>query len=101
MTTRREDTTPAPGPALVLSADEEVTLRRVAFGESEVRAMRANDLARLRSLRLIEGSKDGPRLTRRGKEHFDTLPKAAAQGDSGQTDDLLQSMERLLRAGKR
>lgn len=100
MTARREDS-PAPGAALVLTADEEVTLRRVAFGESEVRAMRANDLARLRTLRLIEGSKDGPRLTRRGKEHFDSLPKAAAQGESSQTDDLLRSMERMLREGKR
>jgi hypothetical protein len=30
-----------------LTDEEEVTLRRVAFGESEVKAMRAHDLARL------------------------------------------------------
>ena len=92
---------PSPRPAVVLTADEEVTLRRVAFGQSEVRAMRAQDLARLRGLRLIEDGKDGPRLTVRGKEHFESLPKAAALGESGQVDNLMRSMDRLLRDGKR
>ena len=59
-----------------LSDNEEVTLRRVAFGQSEVRAMRADDLAQLRRLRLIEDGKDGrPQLTADGKKCFDALPR--------------------------
>jgi hypothetical protein len=81
--------------ATVLTPEEEVTLRRVAFGQSEVRAMRAPDLAQLRKLRLIEDSKDGPRLTAAGRRIFDTLPKAAAQRDSRSFGDLMAQMGRL------
>ena len=63
-------------PAAVLTPDEEVTLRRVAFGQSDVRAMRAQDLTRLRNLRLIQDGKDGPCLTVSGRQRFDEPPKA-------------------------
>jgi hypothetical protein len=59
-----------------LSDDEIVTLRRVAFGQSETRTLRRADLDRLRRLRLIEDSKDGPRLTASGKVHVAALPKS-------------------------
>jgi hypothetical protein len=88
-------------PANVLTAEEEVTLRRVAFGQSEERAMRAQDLARLRTLRLIEASKDGPRLTARGKEMFDALPKPTSLTQKGDYDSLLTSMTRLLGDSRR
>lgn len=88
-------------PLAVLTADEEVTLRRVAFGQSEVRTMRAADLARLKALRLIEPAKDGPQLTASGKRHFDALPKAASLSGSRQTDELLRSMDRMPRHVKR
>ena len=76
---------PAPlKPLFVLSADEEVTLRRVAYGQSEVRMLRAADLDRLRRLRLIEGSTADrtaiPRLTAAGKDHFDGLPRGVFVG---------------------
>jgi len=77
-----------------LTADEEVTLRRVAYGQSEERAMRRADLARLRHLRLIEDGKDGPRLTTAGKERFDSLPKAATLGSSGRYEDLIRAIDR-------
>lgn len=67
---------PSAKPAAVLTPEEEVTLRRVAFGQSEVRAMRAQDLTRLRHLRLIQDGKDGPCLTVSGRQRFDELPKA-------------------------
>jgi hypothetical protein len=86
---------PNPPLATVLTPEEEITLRRVAFGQSEVRAMRAPDLAQLRKLRLIEDSKDGPRLTAAGRKIFDTLPKAAAQRDSRSFGDLMAQMGRL------
>ena len=62
-------------PAAVLTPEEEVTLRRVAFGQSDVRAMRGQDLTRLRNLRLIQDGKDGPCLTVSGRQRFDELPK--------------------------
>lgn len=58
---------------VVLTADEEVTLRRVAHGHTEVRLMRPADLARLRRLALIEEGRDGPRLTVAGRGCFDAL----------------------------
>ena len=68
-----------------LTADEEVTLRRVAFGQSEVRAMRRDDLARLRKLRLIEDAKDGPRLTMHGNLHFETIGRPSMMATNGHT----------------
>lgn len=59
-----------------LTDDEAVTLRRVSFGESQVRSLRRADLDRLRKLRLIEESRGELRLTISGKEHFDSLPRA-------------------------
>jgi hypothetical protein len=72
--------------AVVLSAEEEVTLRRVAYGQSEVRVMRAVDLERLRRLRLIEDGKDGPRLTIAGKQIFDALPRGVFVGAPRHSD---------------
>ena len=60
-----------------LTRDEEVTLRQLAYGQSEVETMRRRDLLRLRELQPIVDSKDGPRLTGTGKARFDLLPKAA------------------------
>ena len=71
-----------------LTADEEITLRRVAFGESLVSALRAPDLAQLYRLRLIEDSKDGPRLTTQGRVRFDALPKAVSLAKSSSADPL-------------
>ena len=78
MKTDREP--PQQRPTLVLSADEEITLRRVAYGQSEVRVLRAADLDRLRKLFLIEDAKDGPRLTLAGRIHFASLPKGVFVG---------------------
>ena len=58
-----------------LTDEEAVTLRRVGFGQSDVRALRRADLDRLLRLRLIEVVKDGMGLTISGKEHLDSLPR--------------------------
>jgi len=64
------------GPHLFNISDEEaVTLRRVAFGQSEMRTLRRADLEQLLKLRLIEEVKGGMRLTTSGKEHFESLPR--------------------------
>jgi hypothetical protein len=59
-----------------LSDDEAITLRRVAFGESELRTLRPADLARLKELRLIAPGRDGMVLTAAGRDHFDSLPRS-------------------------
>ena len=59
-----------------LTEEEAVTLRRVAFGQSEERTLRPADLARLRTLRLIAPGPDGPVLTKSGQETFNALPRA-------------------------
>jgi hypothetical protein len=58
-----------------LTDEEAVTLRRVGFGESEVRTLRRADLDRLLRLRLIEVVKDGMALTTLGREHLESLPR--------------------------
>jgi hypothetical protein len=72
---RRESIAHVPPPS-TLTADEAVTLRRVAFGQSDVRTLRQADLARLLELRLIVGARGGLELTRTGRDLFDTLPRA-------------------------
>ena len=71
----RENIAHVPPPSKLTEA-EAVTLRRVAFGESEARTLRPADLARLLELRLIEIGRDGPALTRAGRGYFDSLPRA-------------------------
>jgi hypothetical protein len=83
-------------PAAVLTPEEEVTLRRVAFGQSDVRAMRAQDLTRLRNLRLIQDGKDGPCLTLSGRQRFDELPKPMLM-DRG-PKDLMSAMAKIFKS---
>lgn len=63
-------------PSSKLTEAEAVTLRRVAFGESEARTLRQADLERLLALRLIAASRDGLELTRLGRDTFNALPRA-------------------------
>lgn len=70
------ETSSAP-PLFVLTDDETVTLRRVAFGESEKRVLRRTDLDRLQRLRLIQEVKGELCLTASGKAYFATLPRPA------------------------
>ena len=83
------------GPA-PLSRNEAITLRRVAYGQSDVDHLRSQDLVRLRVLRLIEGTTREPTLTADGRQLFDALPKAAAFADFGPHDELLTAMAGLL-----
>ena len=71
----RENIAYVPPPSR-LTDEEAVTLRRVAFGQSEERTLRQADLARLLALGLITSGRDGPELTRSGRAYFDTLPRA-------------------------
>ena len=70
-----------------LTENEEVTLRRVAYGQSAVRTLRRADLARLHQVRLIEDSTNGPQLTADGRLRFGILSKAASLGTSSFFDE--------------
>lgn len=57
-----------------LTDDEAITLRRIAFSESDIRSLRRGDVVRLLKLRLVAEAKNNLVLTISGKEHFDSLP---------------------------
>jgi hypothetical protein len=84
---------------IILEASEEITLRRVAFGESPERTLRREDMVRLRGLRLVTDGKDGPCLTASGRAHFETLakPVGAERGPGG----FQAEIERIRRTGPR
>jgi len=71
----RENIAHVPPPS-TLTEEEAVTLRRVAFGQSEARTLRQADLARLLALRLIVHGREGLELTLSGRAIFETLPRA-------------------------
>lgn len=63
-------------PLCKLTEAEAITLRRIAFGQSELRALRREDIDRLRSLALIVIAKDEISLTASGRELFESLPRS-------------------------
>lgn len=63
-----------------LTTSEQVTLRRVAHGLSEIDFVRRQDLDRLRALALIDAGARVPRLTADGKRRYAALPLAVAVG---------------------
>ena len=79
-----------------LNSNEEITLRRVAFGQSDVSSLRSQDLSRLRALKLIEGSVREPTLTADGKRRFDALAKSAPFTEFKPHDELVSAMARRL-----
>ena len=85
----------------VLTGDEQITLRGVAFGESPAHTLRAADLNQLRARQLIEDGKDGPVLTTRGRRLYETLPRALGSTTNADQDTLLDSLSKVLREGKR
>jgi hypothetical protein len=79
-----------------LSTNEEITLRRVAHGQSDVAHLRADDLARLRSLDLVAGSPRVPTLTAEGKARFDQLAKPAAMMGFNAQNEIAATLKRLM-----
>jgi len=83
-----------------LTADEEVTLRRVAYGQSPARTLRAQDLEALRGLRLIVDHRDGPLLTSEGRKLFNGLPRASAQAGREPMEMMLAELTRVTRGDR-
>ena len=81
--------------AAPLSANEEVTLRRVAYGQSDVAHLRAADLVRLRALKLIDGAR-ACRRSRRRQARFDALAKPVAIAEFNAQNELVATMGRLM-----
>jgi hypothetical protein len=79
-----------------LRSNEEVTLRRVAYGQSKVTSLRVQDLLHLRALKLIEGTPLAPTLTADGKRRFDALPKAAVLTEFKAQNELLATLTKLI-----
>ena len=79
-----------------LSANEEITLRRVAHGQSDVAHLRAEDLTRLRSLALIAGTPRAPMLTVAGRARFDRLAKPAVVTEFNAQNELMATLGRLM-----
>ena len=70
-----------------LSANEEVTLRRVALGITKAADLSELDIRRLKALSLIEDNGGGLRLTPTGRERNLALPKAANVDPAESPDD--------------
>lgn len=60
----------------LLTAAQQIALRRVANRLSEVDFVRLQDFERLRALDLIDQNKRAPALTGEGRRQHDRLPKA-------------------------
>jgi len=84
-----------------LTDDQAVTLRRVAYGQSEVRTLRAQDLAVLRGLHLIADDRDGPLLTLQGRKVFDALPRPSAQAGREPLETMLAELTRITNGNRR
>jgi hypothetical protein len=83
----REEDLMTRGSLASLSANEEVTLRRVALGITKAANLSELDIKRLRALSLIEENAGGLRLTPIGRERYLALPKSAAVDQADSPDD--------------
>ncbi|SEO97519.1 hypothetical protein SAMN02990966_03504 [Rhodospirillales bacterium URHD0017] len=86
----------SPSEQMPLSEDEEITLRRVAHGQSDVAHLRVADLTRLRALALVAGTPHAPMLTNAGKARFDRLTKPAAVAEFNAQNELMATLGRLM-----
>ena len=70
-----------------LSANEEVTLRRVALGIAKAANLSELDIKRLKALALVEENGGSLRLTATGRLRYTALPKGAVVDQSESPDD--------------
>jgi hypothetical protein len=70
-----------------LSANEEITLRRVALGISKAADLSELDFKRLKALSLVEENGGSLQLTTTGRARYVALPKSAAVDQFEALDD--------------
>ena len=80
-----------------LSPNEEITLRRVALGISQMKDLSPRDLVRLKTLSLIEMSDDRLQLTADGRQRYSELPRATTLSESASYDELVGVLAERLR----
>jgi hypothetical protein len=83
---------------LLLSSNEEVTLRRVAMGPTAQHNLPAAHLKRLEQLKLIEGGRGGYRLTPLGRQRYNALPRPAGLAIDGSPREIEQMLSSLVRS---
>ena len=83
----------------LLTTSEQITLRRVAYGQALPGTLQAQDLKRLRTLGLIDGPPQAPTVTADGQRCFETLSRPVALSDTT-VEQALTDMLRSLRQGR-
>jgi hypothetical protein len=86
--------------ATALTPSEEITLRRLAHGQSDVGRLCAADLARLQALYLIDAARV-PSLTDAGWRRFERLAKPVPLASFDAESELTAVVERLTGTGTR
>jgi hypothetical protein len=81
-----------------LSSNEEVTLRRLAMGPASQHKLPGEPLKHLEQLKLIEASRGGYRLTPRGRQRYDALPRPAGLAVDGLPREIEQMLSNLIRS---
>jgi hypothetical protein len=84
--------------AASLTTGEQVTLRRLAYGQSNPASLSVQDLRRLRELGLIDGPVQAPTMTTSGQRCFDALARPLTQPQPT-LEQTLADMLRALRRG--
>jgi hypothetical protein len=84
-----------------LTDAEQVTLRRVAYGQSDPASLSVQDLRRLRQLGLIDGPARAPTVTVIGQRCFDALSRPAALSQTGVEQTLADMLRDLRQSGRR
>jgi hypothetical protein len=90
-----------PRPDAYLSTREEITLRRIAHGQSDVSRLPADDLARLRWLTLVDEHAGTPTLTAEGRRRFEGLAKPVPLKPFDAEGTLTTLVQRLQARGRK
>lgn len=88
------------GLAAPLSPNEEVTLRRVAYGVVEAKILQPRHLTRLRSLALIEDHDGALRITKLGQQRLANSPVPRLDKSPIAVDDSVTALARALKVTK-
>jgi hypothetical protein len=82
-----------------LTTGEQITLRRLAYGQSDPALLSAGNLRRLRELGLIDGPARRPTMTPSGQRCFEALARPVLLPQPG-VEQALADMVRVLRQGR-
>ena len=88
------------GLAALLSPNEEVTLRRVAYGVVVAKTLHPGHLARLLSLTLIEDHDGALSITKLGQQRLSRAPVARLDTAPVDIDDSILALAKVLKVTK-